>query len=243
MVSRDDIYSDQMTVEDFVFDDKVAEVFNDMISRSVPGYRTTISTISVLAERFVTAGSHCYDLGCSLGASTLAMRNGITAQGCKIFAVDSSPAMVKRCQSLIDQQPTQAAVEVVCADLRELAISNASMIVMNFTLQFISPDERLALMQRIAAGLNPGGVLVLSEKLLFDNTETNQLLTDLHHRFKRSNGYSDLEIAQKRAAIEHVLIPDTLDTHRERLQAAGFQNVEVWFQCFNFASLIAIKSQ
>jgi len=82
---------------------------------------------------------------------------------------------------------------------------------------------------------------VLSEKLLFDDVELNGLLTDLHHRFKRSNGYSELEIAQKRAAIEHVLIPDTLPTHRQRLHAAGFRSVEVWFQCFNFASLIAVK--
>jgi tRNA (cmo5U34)-methyltransferase len=113
--------------------------------------------------------------------------------------------------------------------------------VLNFTLQFIATHEREEVLTNICSGLNPGGVLILSEKVVFDDEPHQQLMTDLHHNFKRANGYSDLEIAQKRSAIEHYLVPETLDTHRQRLRNAGFSSVDVWFQCFNFASLIAIK--
>ena len=241
-MSKDDIYAKpQLSVDDFVFDERVAAVFDDMISRSVPGYRTTISTISVLAERFVAAGTNCYDLGCSLGASTLAIRHGIDQPNCKIIAIDNSAAMVEQCHQAVVDDAETTPVEVRQADLREVPIENASMVVMNFTLQFIAPDERADLMRRIANGLNQGGVLVLSEKLTFDDPSVDGLLIDLHHRFKRSNGYSDLEIAQKRAAIEDVLIPDSLAEHEARLKEAGFASVQVWFQCFNFASLVAVK--
>lgn len=241
-MSKDRIYaSPQSRVEDFVFDDTVADVFDDMISRSVPGYRTMISTIGMLAERFVTAGSQCYDLGCSLGAATLAMRHGIAAPNCRIIAVDNSVPMVERCRANVEQDTGETPVQVVASDLRDIAIENASMVVMNFTLQFIAPDDRAGLLRQIAAGIVDGGVLVLSEKLRFSDQRLDALHTDLHHRFKRSHGYSELEIAQKRQAIEDVLVPDTLAVHRQRLSEAGFGSVEVWFQCFNFASLIAIR--
>ncbi len=243
MSDRDTIYSSaHPTVDDFVFDERVADVFDNMISRSVPGYRTTISTIGVLANRFVTPNTQCYDLGCSLGAATLAMRHGITNQDCRIIAVDNSAAMVKRCRAAVERDHAPTPVEVVEGDLTQVQITNASMVVMNFTLQFIAPAQRAAVIQTIADGMASGGALVLSEKLTFENTAVNQLHVDLHHSFKRAKGYSDLEIAQKRQAIENVLLPDTLNTHRERLQQAGFATVELWFQCFNFCSLLAIKS-
>ena len=132
-------------------------------------------------------------------------------------------------------------ITVEQADIRTAAMENASMAVLNFTLQFLPPDQRGALMQRIARAMRPGGVLVISEKLVFDDDAVNDLFIDLHHQYKRSQGYSDLEIAQKRAAIEKVLVPDTLSTHKKRLAEAGFSRSEVWFQCFNFASILAIK--
>jgi tRNA (cmo5U34)-methyltransferase len=132
-------------------------------------------------------------------------------------------------------------VTMICADLLDVAIENASVVVLNFTLQFIPPTERQGLIQRIHGGLRPGGVLILSEKIAFGEPGRQQLHEELHHDFKRANGYSDLEISQKRSALEKVLIPETLDCHQARLKAAGFSSAELWFQCFNFASLVAIK--
>jgi tRNA (cmo5U34)-methyltransferase len=239
---NDRIYANPLAeVKQFVFDQTVVDVFPDMIKRSVPGYATIINMIGNLAERYAQADSRCYDLGCSLGAATLAMRHRIQAANCKIIGVDSSSAMIERCQQIIAADSGEVDVELVCTNLQDVELSQASMAVLNFTLQFIPVEKRLATLTQIYAGLLPAGVLILSEKVAFDDLPHQQLMIELHHNFKRANGYSDLEIAQKRSAIENVLIPETLDAHRQRLRQAGFRSVDVWFQCFNFASLIAIK--
>lgn len=242
-MSRDDIYAaphDQLG--EFVFDARVANVFGDMIQRSVPGYATTISTISELAARYCQPNSKAYDLGCSLGAATLAMRHSIQAEGVEIVAVDNSAAMVERCQLNIDTDTATVPVSVVMADVQDVEISNASLVILNFTLQFIAVEERLALLKKAWDGLRPGGKLVLSEKVVFPDPYLNDLNIDLHHRFKKAHGYSDLEIAQKRSALENMLIPETVDQHKKRLVEAGFDRVDVWFQCFNFMSMIAVKA-
>ncbi|EST58712.1 carboxy-S-adenosyl-L-methionine synthase CmoA [Proteus hauseri] len=226
---------------DWRFDEKVAEVFPDMIKRSVPGYSNIISMIGMLAGRFVTPNSQVYDLGCSLGAATLSMRRNIDATGCKIIGVDNSPAMVERCQRHIDAYKADTPVEIIEGDILNIEINNASMVVLNFTLQFLAPNDRQILLNRIYQGLNPGGVLVLSEKFSFEDKEIGELLFNMHHDFKRANGYSELEISQKRSMLENVMLTDSVETHKTRLHNAGFPHTEVWFQCFNFGSLLAIK--
>ena len=225
----------------FSFDESVARVFPDMIKRSVPGYSTIVSMTGLLAGRYATEGSSLFDLGCSLGASSLAMRQNILQQDCRIVAVDNSAAMLERCRSIIDTDTHHTPVELVCANLQDVAIDRASVVVLNFTLQFIPREERDEVLQRIYRGLLPGGIMVLSEKVTFEDPHLDELNIDLHHQFKRANGYSDLEIARKRNAIEDVLLPETLARHRQRITDAGFSSCDVWFQCFNFASIIALK--
>lgn len=240
---KDQIYAQPQAPSDFVFDDKVAAVFTDMINRSVPGYATIISMIGMLANRFCTPGSNVYDLGCSLGGASLAMLHHIEQQDYSLFAVDNSPAMITRLQKSLTDSPAQVHehLQVFCADINDIAISNASVVVLNFTLQFIPPVQRDALLHKIRQGLNPGGILVLSEKIRFPAEQLNALFVDMYHQYKHVQGYSELEVSQKRAALENVLIPETIDTHKTRLQKAGFQSCDVWFQCFNFASLVAFR--
>ncbi|VEA74068.1 tRNA (cmo5U34)-methyltransferase [Serratia rubidaea] len=213
-----------------------------MIQRSVPGYSNIISMIGMLAERFVQPNSQVYDLGCSLGAATLSMRRNISVADCKIIAVDNSPAMVERCRRHIDAFRADTPVEVIEADILDINIENASMVVLNFTLQFLEPADRLRLLQQVYRGLRPGGALVLSEKFSFEDAPVGELLFNMHHDFKRANGYSELEISQKRSMLEHVMLTDSVEAHKARLQQAGFEHAEVWFQCFNFGSLIALKA-
>lgn len=242
MTQKDAIYKTALdNIANFAFDDKVAAVFPDMIQRSVPGYNTIIAMTGVLAGRYAQTASICYDLGCSLGASTLAMAQNLTETDCRIIGVDNSSAMLSRCQQLIDQSDYPTPIELICNDINAVEISNASVVVLNFTLQFIPVEQRQALISRIANGMKKGGILILSEKIVFEDPHLQALNTDLHHSFKRGNGYSDMEISQKRTAIENVLIPETINSHEQRLQTAGFSSIDVWFQCFNFASLVAIK--
>lgn len=226
---------------DFCFDQAVVDVFPDMINRSVPGYATILRMIGQIAEGYARPNTLCYDLGCSLGAATLAMRHRINSSGTQIVAVDNSLAMVEKARQVIAADAGEVPVSLQHANLQDVPIKNASVVVLNFTLQFIPVAERLGILQRIAAGLVPGGVLILSEKLAFEDAEHQELMTQLHHNFKRANGYSDLEIAQKRTALEHVLIPETYATHKQRLTDAGFRSTDLWFQCFNFASMLAFK--
>ena len=231
-------------VPDFVFNEDVARVFPDMIKRSVPGYPTIVENIGVLAARFVQPDSVLYDLGCSLGAVTQALRRHVRSEQCRIIAVDNSAAMVERCREYLQAQDAMfqelLPVSVIEADILALQFQPASLVALNFTLQFIAPEQRPALLARIHQALLPGGALILSEKLRFTDVEEQRLLNELHLDFKRANGYSELEIAQKRTAIENVMLPDSLEQHRERLLAAGFTRVIPWFQCLNFASLIAL---
>jgi tRNA (cmo5U34)-methyltransferase len=242
MNSKDTIFSAPIDkIGDFTFDERVAEVFPDMIQRSVPGYSNIISAIGMLAERFATPNSNLYDLGCSLGAATLSMRRHINKTGCKIIGVDNSHAMVERCKLHIQAYLSDTPVEIIEADIRNVNITNASVVVLNFTLQFLSPDDRYTLLSKIYQGLNKGGILILSEKYVFPDKAANQLLIDLHHEFKCANGYSELEISQKRSAIENVMLPDSIQAHKQRFEKIGFSHHEVWFQCFNFGSMFAIK--
>lgn len=239
---KDTIYaSDHGQVADFRFDEQVARVFPDMIKRSVPGYSHIIAMIGVLAEQYAQPDSQLYDLGSSLGAASLAMRHRVHAPGARIIAVDNSQAMLDRSRDFLDSEDLPTPVQTLCADITELTLERASFVVLNFTLQFIPLEERQATLQRIYDGMLPGGALVLSEKLRFDDPVQEQLLGQHHHDFKRANGYSDLEISQKRQAIERVLLPESADDHLNRLRSVGFQVATLWYQSFNFASFLAIK--
>ena len=240
--TRDTIYAEPLADPGlFAFDDNVAQVFPDMIKRSVPGYPTIVAMTGLLAARYASAGSTLYDLGCSLGASTLAMRQNLQTPNCRIVAVDNANEMLQRCKTLIDTDTHDTPVELVCAALQDVAIEDASVVVLNFTLQFVEQAQRDNVIQAIYDGLRPGGIMVLSEKVVFEDPHLNALNIDLHHEFKRANGYSDLEIAQKRDSLDNVLIPESLQDHRKRIAQAGFSSCDVWFQCFNFASLVALK--
>ena len=227
----DTLFSDPLRAPGpFRFDRDVVAVFPDMIQRSVPGYETVIAMSGLLAARFAQPGSNLYDLGCSLGATTLSMRHRLDDVDCRIVGIDSSPAMISRCRELVAADGAATPVQLIEADICDHPLVDASMIVLNYTLQFVPLAQRLPLLARAAGALRPGGILVLSEKVLFEDAALNALNVELHHDFKRAHGYSEMEIAGKRDSLENVLLPE-----------AGFRSAEVWFQCFNFASLIALK--
>ncbi len=243
-MQKDSIYATpQDSVADFRFDATVAEVFPDMIQRSVPGYHTMIHTIGELTSRFAQPASNYYDLGCSLGAASLAMRRKLTDSHSTVIAVDNSEAMVERCRMHVQAFRSDVPLEVQLADIRAIEIDNAAIVVSNFTLQFIPKPDRDTLVKRIFEGLKPGGIFILSEKFILTDERTHQVLIDLHHDFKRANGYSELEISQKRTALENVMRPDTLDEHQRRFADAGFVSSTVWYQCFNCGWMIAVEAE
>lgn len=239
---RDAIFTTPLDrVASFSFDEQVVACFPDMIRRSVPGYGQILGMLGVIAERHLRHGGHVYDLGCSLGAVGLALASRLPPEAFTLTGVDLSPAMVERARATFAEECPAHRIEIVEGDIRHLDYRPASMIVLNFTLQFLAPADRDAVIGKLFEALEPGGVLVLSEKIVAPDEQENAWLVERYHDFKRANGYSDLEISQKRTALENVLVPDTLDAHHARLTNAGFARATTWFQYLNFASMIAFR--
>lgn len=239
---RDAIFSTPLDrVARFSFDENVVACFPDMIRRSVPGYGQILGMFGLIAQRHLRHGGHVYDLGCSLGAAGLALAGALPADAFRYTGVDLSPAMVERARQTFAAECPDHALQVDEADIRTLDYAPSGMIILNFTLQFLPPEDRDALLAKLYAALEPGGVLILSEKTVDLDERDNAWRVERYHDFKRANGYSDLEISQKRNALENVLVPDTLEAHHARLKRAGFTRSLTWFQYLNFASLIAFK--
>jgi tRNA (cmo5U34)-methyltransferase len=228
------------SIEAFRFDQSVADVFQDMIERSVPGYGVVLQLIGVIAEKYGQQDTRAYDLGCSLGASTLQLRRHLP-DGCHVIGVDNSEAMVSRCIANLSRDHSAATYEILLEDLRETNIQNASIVILNFTLQFVPDKQRENILAHIFEGLNNGGILLLAEKVKFEDPAEQALMTALHHDFKKQHGYSHLEISQKRAALENVLLPNTEKQHRQRMRDAGFSVVEQCMRCLNFSTFLGIK--
>lgn len=239
--SRDTLYANILADPGlFTFDKAVVGVFPDMIQRSVPGYATVIAMTGLLAARHARPGTRIYDLGCSLGASTIAVAGHRETRNCEIVGIDKSEAMLAACRETLEGEIPGRRVTLVAGDISELVYDNASVCILNYTLQFVAKEKRLPLLQALRQALEPGDILILSEKIELQPPGMDKLMIDMHHDFKRAQGYSDLEIARKRQALENVLVPETRDAHINRLHDAGFSHCDVWFQCYNFASLIAI---
>lgn len=237
----DKIYAHPLDeVNRFAFDERVASVFKDMINRSVPGYQTILGMLGVLAAEYAQDNTHIYDLGCSLGGSTLMLRRHIQAD-CHLIGVDYSPEMLERCRANIATDNNRLPTDVLCADIRDIKLQPSSVIVMNFTLQFLPIEDRDRMIQTVFDALVPGGALILCEKIIFADEGEQKWQTETYHNFKKANGYSDLEVAQKRTALEDVLRPETIDEHRKRLEARGFTDFHQWFQCVSFAGMVATR--
>ena len=225
----------------FEFNNEVADVFPDMLSRSIPSYLRTIETIELLTKEFIQPNTNCYDLGCSLGEASLSMQKGINVNGCQIYAIDKSESMTRKFKRNIEVNNFTVPINIINDDILNIRIKNASIIVMNYTLQFLKEEDRQPMINKIFNGLNRGGLFLLSEKIKIQNNKVNNALDQLHYAFKLKNKYSQLEISRKRDAIENILIRDDLYTHQKRLERAGFKDFGIWMQHFNFASYIAIK--
>jgi len=245
---RDDLYHDPQPPAAFRFDAAVAAVFPDMISRSVPGYRFNLELVAAIACRHVRSHSRVYDLGCSLGAMTFSIRSALAGMAeppveVELVGVDNSRAMLDRAGAQLAGFQSPYRTELICADLVEIQPEQASMVVLGYTLQFVMPEARDDVISRIYDGLFPGGVLMLAEKVHEPDAGAEALMTELHHDFKRANGYSELEIAGKRQALENVLHTETAAAHEARLRQAGFDEVVMLSRHYGFCLWLARRGE
>ncbi|MCF6247036.1 MAG: carboxy-S-adenosyl-L-methionine synthase CmoA [Desulfobacula sp.] len=228
-------------VTPFRFNKAVTLVFDDMLNRSVPLYQESIQRQAQLTKYFYQKKTRIYDLGCSHGNLGIRILNEIKESSFSMVAVDSSVPMVEKYSKRLKLYTACSNVDLVCGFLENVKIKNASVVLINLTLQFLKPETRDDLIKKIYKGMAPGGVLLLTEKIIQASSQFDALQLNFYDRFKRENGYSQLEISQKRDALEKVLIPDTIQIHEDRFSKAGFSSFDVWLKWFNFASMMAIK--
>ncbi len=238
---KDTLFTETPGTEKFEFNDSVARVFDDMLERSVPMYRECLESTVQWCLRFAKEGSHIYDLGCSTGTFLAGLSKQFPAHAdIRLMGVDNSAPMLKKARLKLASSPLPW--KLIEADLQDdFSLTNASVVVMNYTLQFIPPNRRVEVVRKILAGLNPGGLLLMIEKVSSDNPKIDQAYTDFHHKFKKTQGYSQLEIARKREALENVLTPWTVGQNINLLMEAGFPSAEIYFKWNNFSGFVALK--
>lgn len=240
--SKDTIYSQaQSKVKDFVFDADVVKVFDDMVERSVPLYRSVQAASANIAARFLQAEDTVYDLGCSTGTTFLHLLPLIKDPSIQCVGVDTSTEMLSTCATNLTHAGYAERVRLLQEDISSTELKGAGIVIMHYTLQFLPVEQRLDLLTRIYQALRPGGLLLLSEKVAHRHPLMSEALNELHWDFKRQQGYSEMEIAQKREALEEVLIPLTSRENETLLFDAGFSEVETYLKWYNFASIVAIK--
>ena len=216
----------------FTFNQEVTDVFENMIERSVPGYKTSLKLITHISKNHYQPETNCYDIGCSLGASSLAILEG--AKDSKIIAIDNSPSMIQECEKRFQMLDKYKSISLKEEDITKSKLTNASLVVVNYVIQFLSLKQREALFKKIYNALIPNGVLVLSEKIHYDNRFETERIFKTHHNFKSMNGYSDLEISGKRDSLEGVLITESEKDHILRAEQSGFSVSEIIISNLNF---------
>lgn len=240
-MKKDDIFLNFPEHTPFEFNDTVASVFDDMIQRSVPFYSEIIKNQAILTSRFYKDNTMIYDLGCSNGNYASAVISIMKDRDFKLTAIDNSSPMIDLFTKRTDGFGSAGRVEALVADIREINFKQSSVITANLTLQFIPPQDRDDIINRVYESLIPGGIFLLTEKTVNSNSKLAELQQEIYYGFKERNGYSTIEISRKREALENVLIPETVECHKERLRNAGFEEIELWFKWYHFAAFLCVK--
>ena len=242
-MNKDKIYhSKKNGIKPFVFDENVSAVFDDMARRSIPMYENVIETIVRLIGKIDLPAGEIYDLGTSTGSVLLALSDVLPDHANAMTGIDNSPAMIKRANETANRYKHSRQLSFEVGDITAFPYREASVFILNYTLQFIEPGQRLALIQNLFSKLSPGGIIIICDKIRLRDESLNQSFIDIYYEYKKERGYSQLEISQKREALENVLIPETIDVNRQRLIEAGFDPVTTFFQWFNFAGFLGIKN-
>ena len=241
-MSQDTLFRDKREfINDFDFGKNTAQVFDDMLNRSVPFYSEIQRMIAEIANYFAVKNTNLYDLGCSTGETFIALDQNVPSK-VKFIGIDSSDAMLEKARKKMEEAKISHEYALIRSDLNQgVNIENASIVIMSLTLQFIRPLYREKVIRSIAEGINESGCFIVIEKVLSTNSLINRLFIKLYYDFKKRSGYDELEIKQKREALENVLIPYHYDENRQLMLSNGFKSCESFFRWYNYCGLLAVK--
>ena len=239
---KDKIFAGAEAPIHFEFDDAVARVFDDMLARSVPLYEECQGLAVKIAAQYLHSGAKFYDLGCSTGTLIMRLAKSLPEKsGILLVGVDNSGPMLAQARKKLEDLKLEC--QLIQADIEgDFILSGASVIMMNYTMQFIPPLRRGAMMKKIFHALAPGGCFIFIEKIIAESEDLDEIFVNGHHDLKRDQGYSKLEIAKKKEALDNILIPLKLSENINLLGKSGFNKTEIFFKWLNFAGLVAVKN-
>lgn len=239
---KDEIFSEGNFPEgSFRFNDAVASCFDDMANRCIPYYREVIQLTASAADKFLSDQARVYDIGCSTGNTLLFIAKTLRDKNVKLIGIDPSESMLKKAEEKASVYTYSHDIEFLKGSCEDFQFEQADMIILNYTLQFINPEDRKSIISRLHEALKPGGILILSEKLRQEDEAVEEFNTETYEAFKAGNGYSYLEIANKRQALENFLVPGSLTGNLNLLNESGFDRVEILFKWLNFSTFLAFK--
>ena len=238
---KDELFKNRENNGEFHFNREVAEVFDDMLSRSVPCYSQVRELTGRILGCFLQPGDRVYDLGCSTGTTLIELAATLKDLDLQYTGIDSSAAMIEKAALKAEMYSGRDNITFIEGDITETTLDQAGAVILNYTIQFLKPQIRSSFLKKIYHTLRPGGVLILSEKIISGSQQINHNFTELYHEFKRRQGYSEIEISRKKEALENVLIPLSIEANKSNLEDAGFTNIETFFQRFNFVSILGVK--
>ncbi len=235
--SKDKVFQNKIAKQ-FEFDEAVASVFDDMLDRSVPYYKQSLELTNSFALKYLEKDDKVFDLGCSTASTLIALAQKSTVH-LNLIGIDNSEAMLARAKRKTNAFNID--IDLICEDIFNVDISGAKVVIANYTLQFIRPLQREKLIAKIYDGLEDGGIFIFSEKIIYDDKIFNKHCIDEYYDLKKTQGYSEFEISQKREALENVLIPYSEDENKKMIKDAGFKSCQTIFKWVNFSTFIAFK--
>jgi tRNA (cmo5U34)-methyltransferase len=210
----------------------IEEGFDNHIHNSIRGYSDLWNDVLALSEYFVEDNTNVVDIGCSTGKLIKQMYKQNNFSNCHYHGIEVESSFYKQ---LIDEDRITYFKDTV----KNFNFNNCSLVTSIFTLQFIPPKDREAILLNIYNGLNKGGAFIFSEKVFSDNPRVQEMMTFLYYDYKR-NHYSSDQILNKEAELRHLAKPSTEFEIITSCQNVGF-TPHIFWRNYNFVGFICIK--
>lgn len=200
----------------------VADGFDRHVREQLPWYDLVTRALVQIGRHYIGEGGLVYDIGASTGNVGRALEETLQARGAKLVSVEESAEMadlwhgpgeliIGRAQDQ-DFRPYDFGVAMLC-------------------LMFLRPDELPGLLSRMVAQINPGGALVVVERMLPPPGYLSIVSSRLTLEAKRRAGATGDEIVTKELSLAGAQRP------LSRGLLERFHGVE-WFRYGDFAGWI-----
>jgi len=223
------------------FSGEVANQFDDHVSKSVPLYAQGHQLVCAISDFFVKADSVVYEVGCSTGALTCKLADhNVAKETARFTGIDIEPDMIERARARSEASDLSN-VNFEVDDILLYEYEPADLIVAYYTVQFVRPDQRQVLIDKLYQTLKWGGALLLFEKVRGPDARFQDMLSSLYSDYKLEQGYTPDEIVAKTRSLKGVLEPFSTQGNIDQMKRAGFVDIMSVMKYLCFEGFLAIK--